>query len=201
MHFVSSVFCKRHGQYPPVLFNPAFTVATHDVYGEGEFKDDQMQTHGHGNVKVDGIASFGVVSGDISWSESTLYSANISGASNKTISLRAGNNTGRSGETTHGKQKAVYVYIKATSGLTENQQENVLNDVKNYIDGKNSYSTNEVKTGGKWIDGKPIYEDVEGIEHHLSWNSIDRIADLVQLLEEEPQVTKKLEEMKSNHSM
>ena len=51
------------------------------------------------------------------------------------------------------------------------------------------------------VDEERIYEDVEGIEHHLSWNSIDRIADLVQLLEEEPQVTKKLEEMKSNHSM
>jgi len=51
------------------------------------------------------------------------------------------------------------------------------------------------------VDEERIYEDVEGIEHHLSWNSIDRIADLVQLLEEEPQLTKKLEEMKSNHSM
>ncbi|MCR2820177.1 transcriptional regulator MntR [Lederbergia panacisoli] len=29
-----------------------------------------------------------------------------------------------------------------------------------------------------------IYEDVEGIEHHLSWNSIDRIGDLVQYFEE-----------------
>ena len=51
------------------------------------------------------------------------------------------------------------------------------------------------------VDEERIYEDVEGIEHHLSWNSIDRIADLVQLLEEEPELTKKLEEMKSNHSM
>ena len=51
------------------------------------------------------------------------------------------------------------------------------------------------------VDEERIYEDVEGIEHHLSWNSIDRIADLVQLLEEEPQLTKKLVEMKSNHSM
>ncbi|MCM3723782.1 MULTISPECIES: transcriptional regulator MntR [Solibacillus] len=51
------------------------------------------------------------------------------------------------------------------------------------------------------VDEERIYEDVEGIEHHLSWNSIDRIADLVQLLEEQPQMTKKLEEMKSNHSM
>ncbi|MER1958040.1 MAG: transcriptional regulator MntR [Solibacillus sp.] len=51
------------------------------------------------------------------------------------------------------------------------------------------------------VDEERIYNDVEGIEHHLSWNSIDRIADLVQLLEDEPQLTRKLEEMKSNHSM
>ena len=120
--------------------NTTDTIATHDVYGEGEFKDDKLQTHGHGKVKVDGLASFGVVSGDISWSESALYSATISGASNKTISLSAGTNTGRSGETTHGKQKAVYVYIKATSGLAENQQENVLNDVKEYIRKSNELS-------------------------------------------------------------
>ena len=41
--------------------------------------------------------------------------------------------------------------------MAENQQENVLNDVKGYVDSSNSYSTDEVKTGGKWIDGKPIY--------------------------------------------
>lgn len=51
------------------------------------------------------------------------------------------------------------------------------------------------------VDEERIYEDVEGIEHHLSWNSIDRIADLVQILEEQPELTKKLEEMKSNHSL
>ncbi|WP_203363816.1 transcriptional regulator MntR [Bacillus sp. REN10] len=31
-----------------------------------------------------------------------------------------------------------------------------------------------------------IYEDVEGIEHHLSWNSIDRIADLIDYFNESP---------------
>lgn len=51
------------------------------------------------------------------------------------------------------------------------------------------------------VNEEHIYEDVEGIEHHLSWNSIDRIADLVQLLEEEPDMTRKLEEMKSNHNL
>lgn len=30
-----------------------------------------------------------------------------------------------------------------------------------------------------------IYHDVEGIEHHLSWDSIDRIGDLVQFFEED----------------
>src|SRR5699024_798844 len=29
------------------------------------------------------------------------------------------------------------------------------------------------------VDEENIYDDVEGIEHHLSWNSIDRIGDVV----------------------
>ncbi|RFU69688.1 transcriptional regulator MntR [Peribacillus saganii] len=32
-----------------------------------------------------------------------------------------------------------------------------------------------------------IYRDVEGIEHHLSWDAIDRIGDLVQYFEENPE--------------
>ncbi|MBM7610525.1 transcriptional regulator MntR [Ureibacillus composti] len=47
------------------------------------------------------------------------------------------------------------------------------------------------------VDEGRIYEDVEGIEHHLSWDSIDRIADLVQLLEEDAEFVKKLEAMKA----
>lgn len=47
------------------------------------------------------------------------------------------------------------------------------------------------------VDENLIYADVEGIEHHLSWNSINRIADLVQLLEEDSELVKKLEEMKT----
>ncbi|MCK1991170.1 transcriptional regulator MntR [Peribacillus muralis] len=31
-----------------------------------------------------------------------------------------------------------------------------------------------------------IYQDVEGIEHHLSWNAIDRIGDLVEFFAESP---------------
>lgn len=45
-----------------------------------------------------------------------------------------------------------------------------------------------------------IYNDVEGIEHHLSWNSIDRIADLVLLLEENPALQSKLMELQEPES-
>lgn len=36
------------------------------------------------------------------------------------------------------------------------------------------------------VDDDNIYEDVEGIEHHLSWNAIDRIGDLVQYFKSNP---------------
>jgi Mn-dependent DtxR family transcriptional regulator len=36
------------------------------------------------------------------------------------------------------------------------------------------------------VKDENIYKDVEGIEHHLSWDSIDRIGDLVQFFEEDP---------------
>ncbi|MCW1927702.1 transcriptional regulator MntR [Bhargavaea beijingensis] len=36
------------------------------------------------------------------------------------------------------------------------------------------------------VDEKHVYNDVEGIEHHLSWDAIDRITELVQVLEDHP---------------
>src|SRR5690606_32353238 len=44
------------------------------------------------------------------------------------------------------------------------------------------------------VEHENIYNDVEGIEHHLSWNAIDRIGDLVQYFEENPE---RLEELKA----
>jgi len=35
------------------------------------------------------------------------------------------------------------------------------------------------------VKSENIYTDVEGIEHHLSWDAIDRIVDLVQFFEED----------------
>ncbi|MFC2948194.1 transcriptional regulator MntR [Virgibacillus sediminis] len=43
------------------------------------------------------------------------------------------------------------------------------------------------------VDKDNIYQDVEGIEHHLSWNSIDRIGDVVEYFKDHPH---RLEELK-----
>jgi Mn-dependent DtxR family transcriptional regulator len=34
------------------------------------------------------------------------------------------------------------------------------------------------------VNDSHVYQDVEGIEHHLSWDAIDRIGDLVQYFQE-----------------
>lgn len=43
-----------------------------------------------------------------------------------------------------------------------------------------------------------IYQDVEGIEHHLSWESIDRIADLVLFFEENTDLQERLEQFRQD---
>ena len=45
------------------------------------------------------------------------------------------------------------------------------------------------------VDEEKIYNDVEGIEHHLSWNSIDRIGDLVQYFEDDESRKKELKSL------
>ena len=44
-----------------------------------------------------------------------------------------------------------------------------------------------------------IYVDVEGIEHHLSWDAIDRIGDLVQYFEENDTRTEDLQLIQKNN--
>lgn len=46
-----------------------------------------------------------------------------------------------------------------------------------------------------------IYQDVEGIEHHLSWESIDRIAELVLFFEEHPELQIQLEQFRSDSKL
>lgn len=99
--------------------NTTDTIATHDVYGEGEFKDDQMQRitgsfeAANRNRSPDAWGAFSVSVSSKEWfaiSETRTMPSLISIDSAKVT--RTGDTN-----TTHGKQKAVYVYIKATSGL------------------------------------------------------------------------------------
>ncbi|MDN4606363.1 transcriptional regulator MntR [Sporosarcina highlanderae] len=44
------------------------------------------------------------------------------------------------------------------------------------------------------VEEHNIYGDVEGIEHHLSWNAMDRITDLVEAMEDDKEFVRKLKE-------
>jgi hypothetical protein len=122
----------------------------HDVYAQGEFKDDQLQQHNHPDTLIySNISASGWNSGYVKGTESSETGRGGNVASNKRV-----------GTVTRGKRKAVYYYIKAVDGVDISDEDSFLNTVKNYVDGKNSYSTDEVPTGGVWIDGKPIYRKV-----------------------------------------
>lgn len=117
--------------------NTTDTIAEHDVYTQGQFKDDQLQEHTHniyntnpGGTTPESPIELTVDNGSMGFEQKIVgYTRNA-----------------RAGDTTHGKQKAVYVYIKATSGLAENQQENVLNAVKDYTYSKYDTTANYQKT-------------------------------------------------------
>lgn len=113
-------------------------IADHDIYTEGQEKDDQLQNIEF-NMSPEGPAS-----------NSLVYGSDTQGFSNLQNIVRTG---ARVGTVTRGKRKAVYFYIKATSGLSENAQDNVINTLNE----QRSYSTEEHLTGKKWIDGKPTY--------------------------------------------
>ena len=49
------------------------------------------------------------------------------------------------------------------------------------------------------VKDENIYNDVEGIEHHLSWDSIDRIGDLVQFFEEDSNRVEALKEIQKSN--
>ena len=120
------------------------TIATHDVFTQGQEKDDQLQEHIHRipTNSQDAGASNLVREGAATSSPYAVYTSDIT--------------SGRTGTTTRTKEKAVFWYIKATTGIIESEATEMLN----VINENNSYSLNEIATGKKWIDGKPIYRKV-----------------------------------------
>lgn len=51
------------------------------------------------------------------------------------------------------------------------------------------------------VNADTIYNDVEGIEHHLSWDAIDRIGDLVQYFEEDHSRVKALRDIQKRNDL
>ena len=115
--------------------NTTDTIAVHDVYTQGQFKDDQLQDHTH-------LTNRPWPNPGQSWPLSSGSGWQLTGQQTDGVTTTLG---ARSGDVTHGKQKAVFVYIKATSGLAENQQENVLNAVKNYVSPSLVYSATGIE--------------------------------------------------------
>src|SRR5699024_737559 len=50
------------------------------------------------------------------------------------------------------------------------------------------------------VDEENVYDDVEGIEHHLSWNSIDRISDLVTFFKSDEKHLEELRKIRKKNS-
>ena len=120
-------------------------IAVHDIYTQGEEKDDQILDHKHFDRIVTSSASNG----------NFVMAGNQNGAWANPSEMYVRSST-RKGTVNRGKRKAVFFYIKATSGLSENAQDNVVAQLNE----ERSYSTEEINTGKKWIDGKPIYRKV-----------------------------------------
>lgn len=88
------------------------------------------------------------------------YENNIALYINAQIEVKAGDKINFEGtvsfQDTHFVPYLHPLFIKATSGLSENQQDSVINA----LNVSRSYSTDEILTGKTWIDGKPIYRKV-----------------------------------------
>lgn len=123
---------------------------SHDVYTEGEFKDDQFQGHAIQTTITTN-------SGPTELRRLTNTSGYTNNFNLDKIVSDGTNGTPRIGSTTHGKQKAVFYYIKAVDGVDITDEDAFLEEVKDFVEAGQSYSTTEQKTGGTWIDGKPIY--------------------------------------------
>ena len=109
--------------------NTTDTIASHDVYELGEFKDDQLQGHEHYVYKNYESGSTGGAG------NTTTYGGVVS---SNGIVHNTTNGTPRVGTTTHGKQKGVTYIIKAfytNEGVDApvELEDNVINHIDNKV--------------------------------------------------------------------
>lgn len=126
--------------------NTTDTIADHDVYTLGEFKDDQLQGHRHQldyPYSNDGAGGYGGHIGNgIPSSSRTAYADVISAQTSED------HGTPRVGTTTHGKQKGVAYYIKATASAPTGIDSNAWKQyVSGWVDITSDWSVTYSSTG------------------------------------------------------
>ena len=119
--------------------NTTDTIAEHDVYELGEFKDDQLQGHKHSITQEGGNASSSVSPNSPALFGGTTGSSNTNVM--KEIYSDSTNGEPRVGTTTHGKQKGVTYIIKAfytNEGVDApvELEDNVVNHIDTRIESK-----------------------------------------------------------------
>ena len=136
----------------------------HDVYAQGEFKDDQLQDHTH--------RVLGVYNSSGSAAQIIFQVGNSTNNWSKDTDVLRGNY--RNGAVTRGKRKAVYYYIKAVDGVDISDEDSFLNTVKNYVDEKCAKFpdyTNPIKSGidtSGWIATEDCYITINvGTSNHF----------------------------------
>ena len=105
--------------------NTTDTIASHDVYELGEFKDDHLQGHEHNTYKNYESNATGGAGGDTSYGGVVQTPGIVSDGTN---------GEPRKGTTTHGKQKGVTYIIKAfhtNEGVDSGVSDVVINYINN----------------------------------------------------------------------
>ena len=146
----------------PMLFAMRGSNVLPAMFDHSRLGDFESQTSRTFTADYDGVLIVTVSSDGSSLCTCAINGINIqmsvsNATSTSTIPLKKGDNVTITNNDINRTWVRYYkhpLFIKATSGLTENQQENVLNTLNNNL----SYSTEEHATGRKWIDGKMIYE-------------------------------------------
>ena len=128
--------------------NTTDTIADHDVYGLGEFKDDQLQGHWHNLGNSNGTVTVAL---GASAKGGSVTGAGVSAENRYTVDTALDaitdgtNGEPRKGTTTHGKQKGVTYIIKAFH-TNEGVDSGVSDDVVEYLASELKTSENTDKT-------------------------------------------------------
>ena len=123
------------------------TVGAHVKSGglaNGEFIDDRLQNHTHyESANAGGSAQ--------------VWGVGASSSGQQTGWLTGTVRDGRRGDTTEVKSLGCHYYIKA---MNIGVPADFVSEIDDVIGERLSYSTTEINTGKKWIDGKTIYSKV-----------------------------------------